>query len=51
MINKKGAGQKYNLTKLISFSLSQPALFAEFLFKKFSMLGPRWQGWLGLKEA
>ncbi|OHO69521.1 hypothetical protein HMPREF2580_02420 [Staphylococcus sp. HMSC036D05] len=50
MINKKGAGQKYNLTKLISFSLSQLSLFVEFLKKKFSMLGPRRQGWLGLKK-
>ena len=44
-------GQKYNLAKLFSLSLSQLALFVEFLFKKFSMLGPRLQGWLGLKEA
>ena len=46
-----GVGQKYNLAKLFSLSRSQLALFVEFLFKKFSMLGPRRQGWLGLKEA
>ena len=47
----EGVRQKYNLSKLFSLSLSQLALFVEFLFKKFSMLGPRRQGWLGLKEA
>ena len=50
-IQKEGEGQKYNLAKLFSLSHSQLALFVEFLLKKFSVLGPRRQGWLGLKEA
>ena len=50
-IKKQGEGQKYNLAKLFSLSLSQLSLFVEFLKKKFSVLGPRRQGWLGLKEA
>ncbi|BBD89958.1 hypothetical protein JMUB145_1389 [Staphylococcus caprae] len=51
MLRYEGVRQKYNLSKLFSLSLSQLALFVEFLKKKFSMLGPRRQGWLGLKEA
>ena len=46
-----GVGQNYNLAKLFSLSLSQLSLIVEFLKKKFSVLGPRRQGWLGLKEA
>ena len=47
----RGAGQKYNLVKLFSLSLTQLSLFVEFLKKKFSVLLGPGQGWLGLREA
>ncbi|SUL95951.1 Uncharacterised protein [Staphylococcus caprae] len=51
LIYNEGSGTEYNLVKLFSLSLTQLSLFVEFLKKKFSVLGPRRQGWLGLKEA